>query len=124
MPTKQYGRLTNYLAMYRRRSAFTQPELATLVGLDTKGMVARYEQSENVPSLEVALSLGLALGQPVEELFAGFVEELEQRIAERAKALIEAMGDTPTPEYATKLGVLSKLAHPDDEHLIPCEDAA
>ena len=124
MAIKKYGRLDNYVAMYRRRVALTLSELATLVGMESPASVGRYEAGDSVPNLETALALAIALEQPVEELFAGKVEELRENVAIRAQALLEAMSDKPTIENSTKLPLLARLAHPDDEYLIPCEDAA
>lgn len=125
MTNKPFGRLNNYIAMYRRRGALTQPELATLAGLESATTIGRFEDGDNLPSLEVALAMAIALGHPVEELFAGRVEELQEKVALRAQALLEAMSDEPTPENQIKLALLARLAHPDDEHrVIPWEEAA
>ena len=124
MHIKKYGRLNNYVAMYRRRCALTLSELAMLIGKDSPASVDRYEANESAPNLETALALAITLEQPVEELFPGIVEELREKVASRAQALLEAMDDKPSHENSIKLPLLARLAHPNDDHIIPCEDAA
>lgn len=124
MPTKPFGRLSNYIAMYRKRRGLYQSELATLIGVDSKVTIGRYESGEMVPNFRELLALSIALEQPVDEFFAGLVEEVREEVAGRAQALLEAMTDQPTRENILKLPVLARLAHPNDEHIIPWEDAA
>ena len=124
MQIKKYGRLENYVGMYRRRHALTLAELATLIGKDSPASIDRYEANNAAPDLRTAIALAIALEQPVEELFAGIVEEAQEQVAPRAQALLEAMSDEPTYENSIKLPLLARLARPDDEHVIPCEEAA
>jgi DNA-binding XRE family transcriptional regulator len=111
--------------MYRRRAGLVQPEIATLIGIESPASVKRYEAGDALPNLRTAIALAIALNQPVEEVFAGIADDAREDIARRAAALLEAMTDEPTHENILKLETLSRLAHPDDEpHLFPCEDAA
>lgn len=71
------------------------------------------------PDLETLVALEVVLGQPIQELFAGVTERVREKVAQRAQALLESLDDTPSKEGVLKLETLSKLAHPDDERIIP-----
>lgn len=120
---KLYGSLDNYIAMYRRHTGFSQAELAVLVGLE-QATLSRYELGQRIPDLEVVLALEMVLDEPMECIFAGVAGRVRAQVAERAQALLEASGDEPSHENLLKLAILSKLAHPDDEQIIPWEEAA
>lgn len=124
MRSKRYGKLNNYIAMYRRRSGLMQSELATLINVDSRASMARYESAQRVPDLETILAFATIFGEPVEKIFAGVAEEVRDKVTERAQALLEASNDNPTHQNSLKLALLAKLAHPDDEQIIPWEDAA
>lgn len=124
MPAKPFGRLTNYIAMYRKRCGLYQSELATLIGVDSNATIGRYESGQMVPSCRELLALSIALEQPIDEILAGMVEEVREEVAGRAQALLEAMTDQPTRENILKLPVLARLAHRNDEYIIPWEDIA
>lgn len=124
MPAKPFGRLNNYIAMYRKHCGLYQSDLATLIGVDSKATIGRYESGEMVPSFRELLALSIALEHPIDEVFAGLVEEVRDEVAGRAQALLEAMTDQPTRENVLKLPVLARLAHPNDEHIIPWEETA
>ncbi|MEQ1758731.1 MAG: hypothetical protein ABL986_10460, partial [Vicinamibacterales bacterium] len=76
-----------------------------------------------LPNLETLLALEIVLGQPVAELYAGVRERIENEVAERARILLEKVGDTPTKELALKLELLARLAHPDEPHVVPIWEA-
>lgn len=120
---KLYGSLDNYIAMYRRNAGLSQAELATLVGLE-QAALSRCELGQRTPDLEVVLALEMVLDEPLECIFAGVAGRVRARVAARAQALLEASNDEPSHENFLKLGILSKLAHPDDERIIPWEEAA
>ena len=110
--------------MYRRRAGLSQSELATLINVERRASMARYELALRVPDLETSIALAIVLNQPVEEVFAGFTEEIRAKVAERAGALLEASDDNPTHHNALKFALLAKLTNPDESQIIPWEDAA
>lgn len=124
MPRKPYGKLDNYISMYRRRAGLSQSELATLINVERRASMARYELGLRVPDLETSLALAIVLGQSVDEVFAGLAEGIRDKVTERAQALLEASNDDPTHQNVLKYALLAKLANQDDEQIIPWEDAA
>lgn len=122
---KLYGSLDNYISMHRRHIGLSQAELAALVAVENRGSVARYELGVRLPELETLLRLEVVLGTPVRELFAGIAERMREDVTQRARALLEGMGDAPSGRALMKLDTLSKLAHPNDIRIIPIwEDPA
>jgi transcriptional regulator with XRE-family HTH domain len=116
---KLYGSLDNYIKMNRQRVGLSQDELGLLIAIDGRASVARYEQGLRLPQLETLLALEIVLGQPILDLFAGVAERVRANVMSRARTLLESLDDTPSKELVLKLELLSKLAHPDDHHVIP-----
>ncbi len=111
--------------MNRQRVGLSQDELSLLIAIDGRASVARYEQGLRLPQLETLIALEIVLDRPIGELFAGVAERVRDNVMSRAGALLESLDDTPSKEMVLKLELLSKLAHPDDHHVIPIwEDKA
>ena len=123
---KLYGSLDNYIKKNRQRVGLSQDELSLLIARDGRASVARYEQGLRLPQqLETLLALEMVLDRPIGELFAGVAERVRDNVMSRAGTLLESLEDTPSKEMVLKLELLSKLAHPDDHHVIPIwEDRA
>ncbi len=79
--------LTNYLLSNRKRLSLSQDEVAFLLGALSGAKVCRYERFSREPSLETALAYEVIFQRPVSELFPGLYQEIEQKVAERAKGL-------------------------------------
>lgn len=103
--------LFNYLRPHRKRLALSQEEVAFLIGakgMDKEIKVSRDENFARKPSLEYALAYEAIYGIPVRQLFAGLYEQVEQKVAERAKLLsYRKIGQSKRPEVITSLA--SKL---------------
>ena len=59
---------------------FSQKHVAGLLGFGDSSMVSRYERGHSLPSLALALKLGIVLRVPVEFLFPNLYENLRLRI--------------------------------------------
>lgn len=116
---KSFGALDNYIEMHRLRGGLTQAELSYLISVESGSSVSRYERGLRFPNVEAILALQFVLGRPVEEIYAGIAERVRAGVAERAALLLERIGDAPTKETALKLELLSRLARPDEEIVIP-----
>ena len=82
--------LSNYLRTHRKHLTLSQEEVAFLLGVNgmDKGIkVCRDENLAREPSLQFALAYEAIYGTPVRELFAGLYEQVEQKVAARAKFL-------------------------------------
>lgn len=120
-----YGPLHNYIQMHRRRVGLSQAELSLLISVEQRASLSRYEQGRRLPNLETALALEMVLGQRIQELYAGVSVRVRDGVTRLSRQLLESLDDTPTRETALKFELLSKLAHPDDERIIPIwEDEA
>ena len=80
-------KLENYLRTYRKRSGFTQREVAFLVDCRNGAQVSRYEKRRRLPPLRTALACEAAFGVPVSVLFAGLREVAGKAVGERLGAL-------------------------------------
>src|SRR5258705_177541 len=82
--------LSNYLRTHRKRLALSQEEVAFLLGVNGPNKeikVCRDENNAREPSLQTALAYEVIYGKPVRELFAGLYEQVEGKVAERARLL-------------------------------------
>jgi transcriptional regulator with XRE-family HTH domain len=119
---KLYGSLDNYIQMHRQRAGLSQADLSFLIAVEQRGSVSRYEQGIRFPSLETLLALEIVLGQPIQELFAGLGERVQDDVSSRARTLLESLDDKPRKDLAAKIEILSALAHLDEHRIVPiCE---
>ena len=111
--------LQNYISTHRRKHALSQSDLTVLLGAENRATVSRYEHALRLPNLEAALALEVVFGTPISELFVGITETVRSDVSRRARALLEMIPDEPSREFAKKVELLSKLARPDDEVIVP-----
>ena len=83
--------LESYLKTYRRRSGFSQDEVAFLLGSASGQKVSRYEHRVRRPPLETALAYEVIFQIPVSALFAGLYQRVEKRSIARAQDLTEKL---------------------------------
>jgi transcriptional regulator with XRE-family HTH domain len=81
------SQLPNYLRSHRKQLAFSQEDVAFLLGTQSGTKMCRYERFVREPSLAEALALAVIFKRPIEEIFAGTYRKAELTIAARAKAL-------------------------------------
>ena len=106
-------KLPNYLRMYRKRSGFSQAEVARLLGGTNGTNISRYERGSRLPSLETALALAAIFKTPIHELFSGVYEYIEAHISEQAEHLIKSIGCLePTREILYKKDSLERMVSP------------
>jgi|SRR5579862_41400 len=102
--------LQSYLRTYRKRSGFSQDEIAFLLGHQSGTKVSRYERRARRPLLETALAYEAVFKIPSRELFAGLYHKVEKRTRDRARLLAKKLG-TAQPERSAsrKLKLLNSL---------------
>jgi transcriptional regulator with XRE-family HTH domain len=81
------SQLPNYLLAHRKRLGLSQDEVAYLLGAEDGGKVCRYERYAREPGFRAALAYEAIYQRPIREVFAGLFRQIEQEVAERAKAL-------------------------------------
>jgi transcriptional regulator with XRE-family HTH domain len=105
--------LQNYLRTYRKRSGFTQTEVAFLLGSDDGMKVSRYENRVQKPTLETALAYEAIFRVPAKELFAGLYRKVEKQTMSRAQLLAQKLAgakqNRTTPRKLAALRSLSVL---------------
>ena len=72
-----------YLRSLRSRSGLTQRELASILGLVAGVTVSRHERESTIPMLLVALSYQAVFRAPIDQLFPGTYETVQQNIEDR-----------------------------------------
>ena len=103
--------LENYLRTYRRRSRFSQEEVALLLGSRSGTRVSRYEQQIRKPTLETALAYEAIFRVPVSELFAGLYRKVEKEVIARAEELAERLASDKTVRVSSrKLALLRAIS--------------
>ena len=83
--------IPHYLRRYRLRAALTQKEMAHLLGCQSPATVCQYEARKREPDLRTALAYQVVFGLPVETLFPGIHQEVEQEVLIRAGRLSEQL---------------------------------
>lgn len=73
-------RIASYLRTHRKKSGFTQRDLAQLLGYGDEGPVSRQERGVIVPSLRMALAYEAIFRAPVSELFPSVYQTVERKI--------------------------------------------
>lgn len=93
---------------HRRRWAFTQKEVADLLGFEDRTCVSRIEQGKRVPSLETALALEALFGVAPKTLFPHTYAEAEEALMRRAVVLYEATFDNSSLRQQRKRDALEQ----------------
>ena len=83
------SKLPNYLRAARKRANLTQRELAFLMGHRTRTQVSRSERVAQTPTLRTALLFAFILDMPIQELFAGLIQDDLEAVRHRAATLYQ-----------------------------------
>jgi transcriptional regulator with XRE-family HTH domain len=104
--------LSNYLRSNRKKAALSQEEVAFLlggIGQSKASRISRYESCSREPSLSTALAYEMIYGKPVQELFAGLYEQVEQKVARRARILSFRKGNPHSKFNEAIIKLVSKI---------------
>jgi transcriptional regulator with XRE-family HTH domain len=83
-------RLPHYIKYERRRTGFSQADVAFLLGANAVTKVSRYERGKHLPTLRVALAYEAMLGVPVAELFPVTMTAARRDLLRRARSYAAA----------------------------------
>jgi len=114
MPSLQ---LPHHLRANRKRLALSQEDVAFLLGSDDGGQVSKYEHFARIPALETALAYEVITKRSLAELFGGMYQDAEQKVADRARILLERTGHLSGGRAARKRETLADLAGINDKIL-------
>src|SRR5215831_1671687 len=87
-----HARIASHVRTHRKKSGFTQRELARLVGYTNQGPVSRHERGITVPPFQVALAYAAVFRVAVTELFPAVHEKVGKDIETRLATLEAALG--------------------------------
>ncbi len=87
------------LRKHRRRYAFTQAEIAYLMGGMCGTKVSRYERAARRPHLHTALACQIIYGVSVDELFPGVYDQTIFDIKRRARTLLKEFEAKGYPQH-------------------------
>lgn len=108
--------LRNYLRTHRKSWAFSQKQLASLLGFRFPTHLSKYERDQRLPSLRIALACEVIFGVPVSALFKGLHAEVEEDVMRRATALFESLEHRTDPAGQRKRELLvAMLARATDQ---------
>jgi DNA-binding XRE family transcriptional regulator len=88
----QKRKFASHIRTHRKRSGFTQRELAALMGHSNAVKVWRHEQGITLPSLADALRYGAIFRVPVAQIFPTIQEAVSKDSAIRLTKLETALG--------------------------------
>jgi transcriptional regulator with XRE-family HTH domain len=98
------------LKPHRKRSGFTQKELAFLLGNKKHSAISRYEGGGRKPDLRTALAYKLLFESQLQDLFPGVYADVAREIGERAERLSQEIRQGGYNGKATyKLKILARL---------------
>lgn len=81
--------LQNSLHMRRREAGLNQRQVAEILGSTSEDQVSRYERSEALPPLAIALGFEALFRIPVSQLFWGARDAAQARVSDSLKSLAE-----------------------------------
>jgi len=103
-------KLPNYLRTYRKRSGFTQDEMAFLLGCRSGAKVSRYEHNKRQPNPQSVFAYNVIFQVPTEELFAGIYQQVERNTLKRIKSLTRRLEKAqPNPLTTRKVEILKRI---------------
>jgi transcriptional regulator with XRE-family HTH domain len=87
--------------MHRKRSGFSQDEIAFLLSCHSGATMSRYEHFRQTPNLEIALACEVIFQVPIHELFAGMFDDVEEKTMQRIRHLADRLNscDPPAPKH-------------------------
>lgn len=102
---------SSYLRTHRKRSSFSQDEVAFLLGCQSGTRISRYENLDRKPPLETALAYEAIFRVPARELFAELYQKVEKKTISRAQLLAEKLiSAKPMRTTSRKLAVLRAIS--------------
>lgn len=121
-------RLPNYFKTHRKRTGFSQDEVAFLLGLSGGDKVSRLERRARVPTVETLLAYEAVFGVPASELVAGLYEKVEEQTRRRANVLARRLErgekDLRTEQKLASLQAVAGQAVSDIHEETPTQEAA
>jgi transcriptional regulator with XRE-family HTH domain len=116
--------IANYLQSLRRRSGFSQSELAHTLGIVSQYQVSRHERSLSAPTLHAALGYEALFRKPVAEIFPGFYETISAGIEDRILAMTKILQDSSVKgrqaePIARKLEFICERLSPESSNATP-----
>jgi transcriptional regulator with XRE-family HTH domain len=90
-PAYMTKKLSRYIAPKRRRWAFTQEEVAYLLGLKSGSSISRIERGERQATTKIAFAYQALFGVNAAELLPAFYAEVEAALMIRAFKLHERL---------------------------------
>src|SRR5688572_24742296 len=102
--------LTTYLRTYRKRTGFSQEEVAFLLGTMSGTAVSRHEKGGRMPILATALAYEIVLGVSIRELYEGAFCDAQLRVQTRARGLYRSLERRPRSTVGDrKIAVLQQI---------------
>jgi transcriptional regulator with XRE-family HTH domain len=75
------------LKSHRKRSGFTQEDVAILIGVQSASQVSRHESGEREPDLRAAIAYRIVLDAPFAHLLPKLFREIAKEVEARASQL-------------------------------------
>lgn len=102
--------LATYLRMYRRRTGFSQDDVAFLLGTMSGTAVSRHEKGARMPILKTALAYEIVLGVSIRELYEGAFFDMQLRVQTRARGLYRSLERRPKTSVGDrKIALLKRI---------------
>ena len=94
---------------HRRRSGFTQRDMAFLTGCSSGTQISRYERLRREPSLQVLVAYIIIFHMSGSDLYPAIFQEIEKEVGARARDLYEELQGNPSQQNNAKLDALETL---------------
>lgn len=92
-------RIASLIRIHRKRSGFTQRELARLIGHKNSGRVSRHERGVTIPSLTAALGYETIFQVPMSDLFPAIQDAVIKNAEARLADLESALGQKSAKDH-------------------------
>ena len=91
---------TNYLRSYRKDTALTLKDIATLLGKRDKSYIGRIENGMRPPTIEVVMLYHLLFDVPIDEFFIPQKQDVTEKLLENTATLIDKLQVLPLEQNA------------------------
>lgn len=95
-------KLATYLWTYRKRSGFTQSELAFLVHLAHRTAVSKHECGESQPGLETLLCYEMLFAIGTHDLYEDYARQVRVALEQRARIMLQGLRRKPLNPVADR----------------------
>lgn len=104
-----YQQLPSYLRTFRKKRAFTQGDIARLLGGVSASAISKYESLARIPSSKALMGIEVIFQEAIREVYPKLFAEVAATILSNAEVLLTEIADLPGAVAAARRKALNDL---------------